>query len=129
MISSHTSYYSFYYVFLITMFLVFIFFFLMIRRPPRSTLFPYTTLFRSRRLGSSEDVRRRRKTRRIDERAESFADRKSTRLNSSHVEISYAVFCLKKKNKYYHQNLKRHARFFCHFSCRALQHPLQSNIL
>src|SRR5215469_17840534 len=69
----------------------FFFFFLMIRRPPRSTLFPYTTLFRSP-AGRSwwpaccpGPVR--------------AADRKSTRLNSSHVEISYAVFCLKKKKK------------------------------
>src|SRR6266576_2357175 len=66
----------------------------MIRRPPRSTLFPYTTLFRSPRppgtrgAGSPGTGRS----------AGSRADRKSTRLNSSHVEISYAVFCLKKKN-------------------------------
>src|SRR5258705_9765059 len=81
----------------------------MIRRPPRSTLFPYTTLFRSRR-----DVSRRRawpKPRnrsavRFDDRQEgrstrgvSPLDRKSTRLNSSHLGISYAVFCLKKKKK------------------------------
>src|SRR6266496_6198630 len=69
------------------------FFFLMIRRPPRSTLFPYTTLFRSgpARLRFARPLRppRRAWTR----------DRKSTRLNSSHVEISYAVFCLKKKKK------------------------------
>src|SRR5256885_13217571 len=72
----------------------------MIRRPPRSTLFPYTTLFRSvpglkclllRKVGKAnmehfEDLRRR-----------LFTDRKSTRLNSSHLVISYAVFCLKKK--------------------------------
>src|SRR5215475_5048146 len=77
-----------------------LFFFLMIRRPPRSTLFPYTTLFRSRqrlrgrplladRIGELEpggEIDRAR-------------DRKSTRLNSSHVKISYAVFCLKKKKK------------------------------
>src|SRR6266576_586532 len=71
-------------------------FFLMIRRPPRSTLFPYTTLFRSPRrsglrtgprLPAAVEVRRAR------------GDRKSTRLNSSHVEISYAVFCLKKKKR------------------------------
>src|SRR5436309_12313676 len=77
----------------------FLFFFIMIRRPPRSTLFPYTTLFRSienvlahrdqppdiaHDMGA--DAARRR-------------DRKSTRLNSSHVKISYAVFCLKKKKK------------------------------
>src|SRR5438034_8306288 len=77
------------------------FFFLMIRRPPRSTLFPYTTLFRSaarlRRAGKASrppeipaEISRRRAARR---------DRKSTRLNSSHTVISYAVFCLKKKKK------------------------------
>src|SRR5215207_11025599 len=70
------------------------FFFLMIRRPPRSTLFPYTTLFRS---ASARD--RRRTGRRTRGRAYSCgADRKGTRLNSSHEWISYAVFCLKKKN-------------------------------
>src|SRR6266436_9519977 len=68
----------------------FFFFFLMIRRPPRSTLFPYTTLFRSRRdSGWTTPCRRCRTCR--------SADRKSTRLNSSHGYISYAVFCLKKK--------------------------------
>src|SRR2546430_13123700 len=78
----------------------------MIRRPPRSTLFPYTTLFRSRRRGQRESgpadpggagarparpwsIRRR----------GGGGDRKSTRLNSSHSQISYAVFCLKKKKK------------------------------
>src|SRR5258708_23086876 len=71
------------------------FFFLMIRRPPRSTLFPYTTLFRSllRRC-------RRNPARRCHASAGepgSAVDRKSTRLNSSHQIISYAVFCLKKK--------------------------------
>src|SRR6266496_6262277 len=72
----------------------FIFFFLMIRRPPRSTLFPYTTLFRSMRCRQGARTQRVRSgpcPKRID--------RKSTRLNSSHVEISYAVFCLKKKKK------------------------------
>src|SRR6266576_6345886 len=71
--------------------LFFFFFFLMIRRPPRSTLFPYTTLFRSRwpRHRRGHDPPEPRFVR----------DRKSTRLNSSHVEISYAVFCLKKKKK------------------------------
>src|SRR6266849_9921442 len=71
----------------------FFFFFLMIRRPPRSTLFPYTTLFRSlrrRRSLPSWHLRAWRPHRR---------DRKSTRLNSSHEWISYAVFCLKKKKK------------------------------
>src|SRR5256885_16361645 len=77
------------------------FFFLMIRRPPRSTLFPYTTLFRSRsdaapsaRPGGSASAfcePERTKSRPPPQ------DRKSTRLNSSHLVISYAVFCLKKK--------------------------------
>src|SRR2546430_7347469 len=81
------------------------FFFLMIRRPPRSTLFPYTTLFRSSRRddrhpldgaprlavvrGAEHDV--------VGLATRSEPDRKSTRLNSSHSQISYAVFCLKKK--------------------------------
>src|SRR3712207_8024681 len=80
-----------------------VYFFLMIRRPPRSTLFPYTTLFRSRScqepgrgagLPAGHQVVRpvRRDGRRLP------ADRKSTRLNSSHANISYAVFCLKKKD-------------------------------
>src|ERR1022692_5209964 len=69
------------------------FFFLMIRRPPRSTLFPYTTLFRSRRRQSYG----RRSCHGRQQRL-LCADRKSTRLNSSHLVISYAVFCLKKKN-------------------------------
>src|SRR3954468_25112218 len=72
------------------------FFFLMIRRPPRSTLFPYTTLFRSDR-GSDRCPSR---FRRRDADHTSRSDRKSTRLNSSHVEISYAVFCLKKKKQH-----------------------------
>src|SRR5690349_23022224 len=92
----------------------FFFFFLMIRRPPRSTLFPYTTLFRSvslastNRLSGSTKLRSRRSPARTSTSARSLhqgaarpsrQDRKSTRLNSSHVEISYAVFCLKKKKK------------------------------
>src|SRR5437588_6477804 len=89
--------------------LSFVFFFLMIRRPPRSTLFPYTTLFRAQRNGPGRlraggdpcvgalhvpgrGVRRR--------------DRKSTRLNSSHTVISYAVFCLKKKKHKQNQTSK-----------------------
>src|SRR5438874_8087424 len=72
------------------------FFFLMIRRPPRSTLFPYTTLFRSLRSSSyGGQVAPLAMTKGNG----CFKDRKSTRLNSSHVEISYAVFCLKKKKK------------------------------
>src|SRR5207245_5858648 len=72
----------------------------MIRRPPRSTLFPYTTLFRSSdgRLGRAPLAGRRRLRGRADARPP-VRDRKSTRLNSSHGSISYAVFCLKKKKK------------------------------
>src|SRR5580658_2124937 len=73
------------------------FFFLMIRRPPRSTLFPYTTLFRSSVVGSTPDSPSLRIASSIS--AISSSDRKSTRLNSSHLVISYAVFCLKKKKK------------------------------
>src|SRR5258708_21988118 len=80
----------------------------MIRRPPRSTLFPYTTLFRSRRPGGAQKVegqlgsgRPDRARQRAGDRGPRLAlrrpDRKSTRLNSSHQIISYAVFCLKKK--------------------------------
>src|SRR5256885_15769952 len=92
---------------------VFIFFFLMIRRPPRSTLFPYTTLFRSPGRGPARPCAGHARVadegagRRLDRwhgcRAgqpalrSQPADRKSTRLNSSHLVISYAVFCLKKK--------------------------------
>src|SRR5690349_23238109 len=78
----------------------------MIRRPPRSTLFPYTTLFRSARsvASSTQVVPVRVNTRALPasippEVSSPDADRKSTRLNSSHVEISYAVFCLKKKKE------------------------------
>src|SRR5215208_7928563 len=74
------------------------FFFLMIRRPPRSTLFPYTTLFRSRR-GHRGREDRAPFPQLLFHRTSPWRDRKSTRLNSSHVAISYAVFCLKKKKK------------------------------
>src|SRR2546426_6588875 len=93
------------------------FFFLMIRRPPRSTLFPYTTLFRSAagfrpghadRAGVGRAVLHGRDAARVGGRAGRRGsgrarrrDRKSTRLNSSHLVISYAVFCLKKKKKIY----------------------------
>src|SRR5215469_18194536 len=93
-----------FFFFFFFLFSLFFFFFLMIRRPPRSTLFPYTTLFRSRHhqlrsgvhrtVGGTEGADGRDSTTRECQR-----DRKSTRLNSSHVEISYAVFCLKKKKK------------------------------
>src|SRR5256885_14199215 len=72
------------------------FFFLMIRRPPRSTLFPYTTLFRSSR-DRRERQHRRLPAEAVDQPSAERRDRKSTRLNSSHLVISYAVFCLKKK--------------------------------
>src|SRR5438045_4745543 len=80
------------------------FFFLMLRRPPRSTLFPYTTLFRSSIPPYGRVYRPRRTCRRgllsrHRKRRLSRIDRKSTRLNSSHLGISYAVFCLKKKIK------------------------------
>src|SRR5438034_10045545 len=88
--------------------LVFFFFFLMIRRPPRSTLFPYTTLFRSR-TAIHLDMIFTQLDRELccvypphfvgPERLAELQDRKSTRLNSSHTVISYAVFCLKKKKK------------------------------
>src|SRR5256885_11371991 len=89
----------------------------MIRRPPRSTLFPYTTLFRSIRRRSAEDPRRQ--SQRSGDVGEPGArqvhrhqDRKSTRLNSSHLVISYAVFCLKKKKKIHTHafSLASHAR-------------------
>src|SRR3712207_7288960 len=92
----------------------------MIRRPPRSTLFPYTTLFRSRPLAERKQIELKldevepatlRGDRELMEYAVynlltnavkySPADRKSTRLNSSHANISYAVFCLKKKKGYF----------------------------
>src|SRR3989442_9739873 len=91
---------------------VFFFFFLMIRRPPRSTLFPYTTLFRSavKNFALRHRLRRALAAKRLDCTTFVFLnsenrgqprhiDRKSTRLNSSHVRISYAVFCLKKKKQ------------------------------
>src|SRR5256884_6079743 len=72
------------------------FFFLMIRRPPRSTLFPYTTLFRSRQFHQPDEHGWHHEDG-IDPLCLDQPDRKSTRLNSSHGYISYAVFCLKKK--------------------------------
>src|SRR2546427_1329808 len=107
---------------------MFVFFFLMIRRPPRSTLFPYTTLFRSQKHGDlstmpAANLKSGRVQTMFEENdlegqnnnseetgdynemeallAASTTDRKSTRLNSSHSQISYAVFCLKKKNDYH----------------------------
>src|SRR3712207_9536327 len=87
------------------------FFFLMIRRPPRSTLFPYTTLFRS--ISKPHVIMKKDKESGqllepieylvVDVPEMNMGDRKSTRLNSSHANISYAVFCLKKK-----KNIKKH---------------------
>src|SRR5436309_2679375 len=112
--------------------LLYLFFFLIIRCPPRSTLFPYTTLFRSavsppasvRRTSPSRSPpagpgsRSRKRSGSIfgerchpgsSQRTLRCRDRKSTRLNSSHVKISYAVFCLKKKKKVHHEY-----SFICH---------------
>src|SRR2546422_8605380 len=73
------------------------FFFLMIRRPPRSTLFPYTTLFRSAAVNDPPDAVVTAARAATGGEPKASRDRKSTRLNSSHGYISYAVFCLKKK--------------------------------
>src|SRR5258707_9518487 len=72
----------------------------MIRRPPRSTLFPYTTLFRSRLERGGQPVSHSRQRRGDRLHLLRTRDRKSTRLNSSHANISYAVFCLKKKKHF-----------------------------
>src|SRR2546429_4966604 len=102
--------------------IVFLFFFLMIRRPPRSTLFPYTTLFRSRGVSLAQaqaalapafqqwvasTATNDRERANLPELVvkEGAGDRKSTRLNSSHGYISYAVFCLKKKRRWKRQSL------------------------
>src|SRR2546430_12674503 len=91
----------------------------MIRRPPRSTLFPYTTLFRSKNLGGHPNPEHQRRSSGFSDskllenfhlllkaRASSLKlDRKSTRLNSSHSQISYAVFCLKKKKTHTHLSI------------------------
>src|SRR6476620_12230011 len=90
---------------MIERFLVFFFFFLMIRRPPRSTLFPYTTLFRPGEAGPGPAPPER-GGRLARGAALLLRDRKSTRLNSSHANISYAVFCLKKKKKHKYRSQK-----------------------
>src|SRR2546427_5873718 len=84
----------------------------MIRRPPRSTLFPYTTLFRSgRRLHGGHQAAIAERDRDVVvlalEAERARQDRKSTRLNSSHSQISYAVFCLKKKKKKKKRNIEK----------------------
>src|SRR5438034_2531549 len=95
----------------------------MIRRPPRSTLFPYTTLFRSRVIEDLQVVAHRLAAKGVDDddrlplalvtagEEQTIIDRKSTRLNSSHTVISYAVFCLKKKKK--KNNINPHKPTHC----------------
>src|SRR5256885_11845516 len=97
------------------------FFFLMIRRPPRSTLFPYTTLFRSegsagKRPASQRQIQSESRVARVHRCHRKAEDRKSTRLNSSHLVISYAVFCLKKKkiskdSQSYVSSIRQHSLF------------------
>src|SRR2546430_5581646 len=96
----------------------------MIRRPPRSTLFPYTTLFRSRYAADRPRGPAHLDRDRAGARGSAAAhqDRKSTRLNSSHSQISYAVFCLKKKKK-------KHQHTSCHpYPKRRTYHPIVSLI-
>src|SRR2546430_17724018 len=104
-----------YHILLLFLLHFFFFFFLMIRRPPRSTLFPYTTLFRSspdrpqllRLRAAGVGVALDSCLRRSHHGAlvgSPALDRKSTRLNSSHSQISYAVFCLKKKKRLHYMN-------------------------
>src|SRR5947209_17933812 len=99
-------FYHSFFILLSSFFILLFFFFLMIRPPPRSTLFPYTTLFRARFDKARPAVARRSRSclgalsnRRLRKTLCPPRDRKSTRLNSSHANISYAVFCLKKKKK------------------------------
>src|SRR5207253_4790314 len=96
----------------------------MIRRPPRSTLFPYTTLFRS---GVGPGSRRVRSDPPPTCRLGRGGDRKSTRLNSSHVAISYAVFCLKKKKHYQntHDPIELADRLSHDYACQLYHHFLE----
>src|SRR6266566_1798332 len=101
----------------------------MIRRPPRSTLFPYTTLFRS--PGAARPTRRPRQlTADPARRRHQRGDRKSTRLNSSHLVSSYAVFCLKKNNEVWRvrierdaHSLDRRALVATPLVCHLIRHP------
>src|SRR5256885_12051497 len=102
----------------------------MIRRPPRSTLFPYTTLFRSVFRPRSPPPWPSRRAR----PAPPSIDRKSTRLNSSHLVISYAVFCLKKKKNYYTDTCFRfdendaHRQPSVHISTHQLRLPSSAHL-
>src|SRR5690349_23051016 len=102
----------------------------MIRRPPRSTLFPYTTLFRSHVTGGDSeqaDAGLDAATQRVNREASKICiDRKSTRLNSSHVEISYAVFCLKKKKTKKHQEQERCTSQHHHLHTVTVRHSSQA---
>src|SRR5438552_7208805 len=104
---------------------LFSFFFLMIRRPPRSTLFPYTTLFRSHSAEQQLALIGWTGVPVSDRPATQLAvtDRKSTRLNSSHQIISYAVFCLKKKNHLQRHGYTNEPRQHLHSCLRTLQLP------
>src|SRR5436190_6316794 len=93
----------------------------MIRRPPRSTLFPYTTLFRPAGAGRQDPASFRQG--RAVRRPEAPPDRKSTRLNSSHTVISYAVFCLKKKKKTASDADRRQTGVEERFTTHDRQHP------
>src|SRR2546430_9415883 len=85
----------------------------MIRRPPRSTLFPYTTLFRSNPARDSEAMHFTQAQGFEDHHVQRLGDRKSTRLNSSHSQISYAVFCLKKKTTNCYLSQHQYTRTYC----------------
>src|SRR5258707_6183960 len=102
----------------------------MIRRPPRSTLFPYTTLFRSRLfvharvwIADLREALRQRENREVSGIAvRDLIDRKSTRLNSSHANISYAVFCLKKKEK---SHMSGSERMHCKRGARSVRSEIR----
>src|SRR3989449_3900117 len=97
----------------------------MIRRPPRSTLFPYTTLFRSVWL-HDERSRLQERSQLVGVRSHVGGDRKSTRLNSSHGYISYAVFCLKKKKNTPSSNSPVIRRRLPQQRCQTSAHPTPS---
>src|SRR5256885_3581827 len=97
----------------------------MIRRPPRSTLFPYTTLFRS----VPQRVHQGQQAQEGQAREQRHVDRKSTRLNSSHLVISYAVFCLKKKKTALNIHFNKVTNFFaCPFACFSIGRNISSDV-